>query len=158
MTPLHEGPDERKRNRAFNTPEHAAKAVETGKASIASLTPGRVWTHRAPRGEFEIKGCLMYEKKPVAVLNFNPADGSLLPKGLHGLSDAQPGVIEKVSESLPSLKAELSILEGAEFREPEFCWAIPLAHQGRIVGHLKVSADGTQLVADKKTVDDLAKL
>lgn len=165
MTP-HKGPHEEKHKpehdhaagRAFNTPENATKAVATGRACINKLLPGRVWNHRAPRGEFEIKACLMLADKPVSVLHFSPEDGSLLPKGLHALTAGKEDAVPKVEARLKTISEELSVLDGAEFREPEFCWAIPVAHQGRIVGHIKVSADGCEVVADRKTVDELAKL
>ncbi len=165
MTP-HKGPHEEKHKhqqdhaagRAFNTPENATKAVATSRACVNTLRPGRVWKHRGPRGEFEIKACLMLADKPVAVLHFSPEDGSLLPKGLHALSAGKEDVVPKVVERLKTISEELSVLDGAEFREPEFCWAIPLAHQGRIVGHIKVSADGAEVVVDRKTVDEIARL
>ncbi len=152
------GPDDRSTGRAFNTPENATKAVATGRACISALVPGRVWNHRAPRGEFELKGSLMLDNKPVAILHFNPEDGSVLPRGLHALSAGNDDALLRVADRLKTIPQELTALDGAEFREPEFCWAIPLAHQGRIVGHIKVSADGEKVVADKKAVDELIKL
>jgi len=154
----HKRPHDHAAGRALNTRENATKAVATSRACISALLPGRVWSHRAPRGEFEIKACLMLDDKPVTVLHFNPEDGSLLPKGLHALSAGKEEVVATVEARLKSIPQEINVLDGAEFREPEFCWAVPLAHQGRIVGHIKVSADGANVVADKKTVDDLARL
>ena len=151
-------PPDRAAGRAFNTPENATKAVATSRISLSNLVPGKVWNHIAPRGEFEIKACLMLADKPVSALHFSPEDGSLLPKGLHALSAGKEDVVPIVEKKLKTILEELSILEGAEFREPEFCWAIPLAHQGRIVGHIKISADGSEVVSDKKTLDELEKL
>ncbi|HEY9680251.1 MAG TPA: hypothetical protein V6C86_01525 [Oculatellaceae cyanobacterium] len=144
-------------NRAFNTAENALKAIETSRACIGSLLPGPVWSHIAPRGEFEIKGCLTQNGQPVAVLQFNPVDGSVLPKGLHALGSGREDAIPKVKMRLESIAPELKVLEGAEFREPEFCWAVPFAHQGRVVGHIKVSADGSTVVPDRKAVEELSK-
>lgn len=142
--------------RACNTPENATRAVATSRECLSSLKAGRAWNHRAPRGEFEVKGGLLIEDRLVAVLHFNPDDTSLLPRGLHALSSANEEALKKVESRLHTIPRELSILDGAEFREPEFCWAVPLAHQGRIVGHIKVSADGSTVVVDRKASDEMA--
>jgi hypothetical protein len=143
--------------RIFNTPENAASAVTTGRSCIKSLAPGKVWTMRAPHGELEIKGSLVLNDSPVIVLHFNPEDGSLLPKGLHGLSEGKPEIISQVQARLSHLLQQIAVLEGAEFREPESCWAIPVAHQGRIVGHLKVSSDGSTILPDRKAAEELSR-
>ena len=65
-------------------------------------------------------------------------DGSVFPKGLHGLGTGEPHIVAQVEERLESIKKELLALEGAEFREPECCWAVTIAYQGRILGHAVV--------------------
>lgn len=141
--------------RAFNTPENALKAVATSRACINSLAAGRVWKHRGPHGEIEIKGALTLDNAAVVVLHFSPEDGSLLPKGLHGISEGRPEVIALIEKRLNELPQRITVLDGAEFREPESCWAVPVAHEGRIVAHLKVSSDGTTIVPDKKAAQEL---
>lgn len=139
---------------ALNSPENAHKAVEIGKASLSRLVAGRVWRHRTPHGE-EIKGSLTLDNSPVVVLHFSPEDGSILPKGLHGLSEANPDIVALVENRLAEIAQHLTVLEGVEFREPESCWAVPVACQGRIVGHIKVSSDGSRILPDRKTIDEL---
>jgi len=162
MTPgpheKHKGPHDHAAARAHNTPENAMRSVETCRSCLSALVPGRIWTHRAPHGEFEIKGSLMLDDKAVAILHFSPEDGSLLPKGLHALSEGKSGMLAVVEAKLKNVAQELTVLGGAEFREPESCWAVPLAHQGRIVGHMKVSADGNSMIADKKGTDEMSRL
>ena len=148
------GPQSR---RAFNTPENALRAVATGRACLSSLAPGKVWRHRAKHGEIEIKGSLTLDNAPVVVLHFSPEDGSVLPKGLHGISEGRPEIIALIETRLKEIPPKLAVLEGAEFREPESCWAVPLAHDGRIVAHLKISSDGTRILPDKKAVEELDK-
>ena len=158
--PGHKGPPpphERENQRAFNTPENALKAIATTRERLASLAPGKVWRHRAPHGEPEIKASLMLDGIAVVLLHFSPEDGSLLPKGLHAIREGKPEILSLVQSRLQEIPRKLTILEGAEFREPESCWAIPLACEGRIVGHLKVSADGATIIADKKAVEDCAR-
>ncbi|MDX2107343.1 MAG: hypothetical protein SFY67_13165 [Candidatus Melainabacteria bacterium] len=136
-------------NKAFNTMENASKAIDTARDALGKLTKGRIWKHEAPHG-IEIKGSLMQDDKHVAVIHFNGEDASVLPRGLHGLSQGKPEIIKQIEEKLALLPTQMKVLEGAEFREPEECWAIPVALNGRIVCHLKISADGTQLKPDLK--------
>lgn len=89
------------------------------------------------------------------MLRFSPADGRLLPKGLHGLNESTAETMAIVEAKLKSLATELVVLDGAEFREPECCWALPIAHQGRIVAHIKVSADGTTILPDRKAAEEI---
>src|SRR5271156_4133571 len=76
-------PNDREDRRRLNTPENATRAVATSRACINCLVPGRVWRHRAPHREVEIKASLMLDDSAVIVLHFSPEDGSILPKGLH---------------------------------------------------------------------------
>lgn len=139
---------------AFNTMENASKAIDTARDALNRLTPGRIWKHEAPHGT-ELKGSLMYGDVHVAMVHFSGEDASVLPKGLHGLSQGTPEIMKQIESNLKTLAGQLKILEGAEFREPEECWAIPIAYQGRIVSHIKVSADGSALMADKKILKEL---
>ncbi len=50
--------------------------------------------------------------------------------------EVQPSLIHR--KSLSGLGERLTVLEGAEFREPESCWAVPVVCEGRIVAHLKI--------------------
>ncbi len=157
MTPVHKGPHNEKPSigRIFNTSENAQKAILASKNCLASLKPGKVWRHHGPHGEMEIKGSLLLGDIPVAVLHFSPDDGSLLPKGLHGFSKGKEEIIDIVQKKLNEIAPQLSVLDGAEFREPESCWAVPLTNTGRIVGHLKVAADGSQILTEKKVADEI---
>lgn len=145
-----------KRNLALNTVDNAELALSTARATLSKLVPGRAWVGTLPKGEFEIKGALLLENKPVVILKFSPEDGSLLPRGLHALGAGRADLLPVVESRLSGICAELDVLEGAEFRAPESCWALPLVHRGRIVSHIKVSGDGTAVLADKKALEELA--
>ena len=134
---------------AFNTPENATTAISTCRSSLVHFTAGRVWRHIHPHGELEIKGTLKLGECEVLMLRFNPEDGSILPKGLHALTEGRKDVIPQIELRLIDICSDLSVLDGAEFREPESCWAIPVAFKGRIVAHLKVSADGSRILPEK---------
>jgi hypothetical protein len=146
---------DREVRRAMNTPENANKAIETSRASINRLVSGRVWRHKTPHGDVEIKGSLLLDDSPVIVLHFSTEDATILPKGLRALTEGKANIISLVEARLKEIPQQITILDGAEFREPESCWAVPVVHQGRIVGHLKVSSDGDRILPDRKAVDEL---
>ncbi len=143
--------------RALNTEENAEKAFRTAGDALAALTAGKVWTHTSPHGEPEIKGALLHDGKPAVILHFSTEDGNILPRGLHSYSQASPELVSQVKESLAEYSSKLTVLEGAEFREPEFCWALPVAYKGRIVAHIKVSAQGDGIVPDKKAQEEMSR-
>ncbi len=153
----HEHKHDRSLTQVVNTSENASRAVSFARSTLGSLSAGKVWLHRAPKGEFEIKGALTKEEEVALVLHFSPENGSLLPKGLHGLSEGKPEVLATVATKLKTLPKDLAALEGAEFREPESCWAVPIAYMGRIVGHIKISADGSKLVPDQKASEEIKR-
>lgn len=151
----HESHD-RESRRALNTADNALKAVEVARASLSKLLPGNVWRHRAPHGT-DIKGSLKINDDHVLVFQFSSEDGSVLPKGLHGFGEGTSVVFDQIENLLPGLGAKLTVLDGAEFREPESCWAVPVAFGGRIVSHLKVAADGSAVLADKKALQEIQR-
>lgn len=162
MAPHGKHPDERENpteedqaaQRALNNPVNAVKAVAAARACIRFLTAGQVWTKTTPHGEVEIKGSLMLEEEAVLALHFSPEDGSILPKGLHGLSQGKPEVTGVVEALLPEITKEIEAMDGAEYREPESCWAVPVVYRNKIVGHLKVTADGSSVMPDKKAAQE----
>jgi hypothetical protein len=140
----------------FNTSEYASAAVHTVRENLNVLTAGNVWNHIAPKGEYEIKGALLLKQQVVVALHFS-SDGSILPRGLHSLSAGSRELCVEIQGRLKNIVEELAVLEGAEFRAPESCWAVPLAHRGRIVAHIKVSADGSKVLEDKRIAAESAQ-
>jgi hypothetical protein len=171
MAPHHEAPHDgdykpprplansigREELRALNTAENATKAVSTGRACIGSLSAGKIWTKQTPHKALEVNGALLLNGDIVLVLHFSADDASILPKGLHSLSQPSPEVLSLAEASLKEIPPKITVLDGAEFREPESCWTIPVAYQGRIVGHIKVSSDGSKILPDRKAIEDLQK-
>jgi len=131
-----------------NIINNASLAVATAQKAKAYLSAGKVWSMTAPRGEVEVKAAIVYEGTAVAVLHFNPLDNSLLPVGVRPAAIGLPPQIESIKRNLPAIVSDLEILNGAEYREPENAWIIPLAYKGMIVAHLKVYADGIHIVPD----------
>lgn len=143
--------------KALNTEENAERAFAVAHAALPKLTAGAVWTHTSPHGEPEIKGALLHGDKPAVILHFSTEDGNILPRGLHSYSPASEEIIAAVKTNLSGFPAKLAVLEGAEFREPEYCWAFPVAYKGRIVAHIKVSAEGDNIMSDKKAQEEMSR-
>jgi hypothetical protein len=127
---------------------NALLAVATAEKAKAYLLAGEVWSMTAPRGEVEVKAAIVYEGTAVAVLHFNPSDNSLLPVGVRPAAIGVPTQIENIKRNLPAIVSGLEILNGAEYREPENAWIVPLAYKNMIVAHLKIHADGIHIVPD----------
>ncbi len=135
---------------------NAALAVNTVQKAMPYLLPGKVWTRLGPRGEAEIKAAVIYEGVAVMVLHFNPENGSILPIGAHPkVFQVAPGIIEQIKSQLPQLIKKLRVLDAAEYREPERAWAIPIAYENLIVGHLKVYEDGIHLIPDYPATQEM---
>ncbi|WP_157627858.1 hypothetical protein [Thermodesulfatator autotrophicus] len=129
--------------------KNAALAVATAQKAKMYLTAGKVWSMVAPRGEVEVKAAIVYDGTAVAVLHFNPLDGSILPLGVHVVArGVSPQIIENVKRNLPAIISSLEVLNGAEYREPENAWCVPLAYKNMIVAHLKIYGDGIHVVPD----------
>ncbi len=131
-----------------NLPGNAVTAVATARKVKEYLTPGNVWIMTAPRGEVEVKAAIIYDGMAVAVLHFNPQDGALLPLGIHPRVFGVTPPLETIKRTLPSIVGDLEVLKGAEYREPENAWIIPLAYKSMIVAHLKIYADGIHILPD----------
>ncbi len=126
----------------------APQAVETAKAARTLFTPGPVWIMKAPAGEVVVKAAILYRGVAVGALEFSPVDGALLPKGYRIRVYNATVSIEQIKRDLPGIMTRLLVLNGAEYREPEACWVVPLAVDGNIVAHVKVYYDGVHIVPD----------
>ncbi len=127
---------------------HLPLAIQTAQKLSRLFTPGKVWFSRAPGGELIINAGLLYQGVVVAVLQFNPVDGSLLPLGVHP-SVFQTGLtIPTVQSELDSVLNQLKVSPTAEFMEPETCWQFPVTFDDMVVAHVKIYYDGIHVVQD----------
>ena len=101
---------------------------------------------KAPAGEVVVKAAILYQGVAVGALEFDPVNGVLLPRGYHPRVYNAAISVERIKGELPGIIARLQVLSGAEYREPEACWAVPLAVDGKIVAHVKVYYDGIHIV------------
>lgn len=114
---------------------------------------------------FRVGKCLMKPDGvdvPVLYLNFaidrlhyDPDKGMPLPKGCprSSRSESIDGIGEKVEEILNEAK----VLPAAEFREPENCWVVPVAWRSFVVLHVRVSADGKEIVPDYGLTEEIRR-
>ncbi len=124
------------------------QAIATVQKLNKLMAAGKVWIMRAPAGESEIKGGLLYQGVVVAVLRFNPLDGNVLPLGINPHAYRSNVQIQSIKSALSSAIGNLKILPAAEFTEPEACWSFPVVLNNTIVSHIKVYYDGIHVVQD----------
>ncbi|RLE44866.1 hypothetical protein DRJ25_06280 [Candidatus Woesearchaeota archaeon] len=127
---------------------HLPKAAATVQKLNKQLAPGKVWVMRAPAGEMEIKAGLLYQGVVVAVLHFNPLDGSVLPLGINPRTYQCTVQLQAIKARISAAIGNLKILPAAEFMGPEACWLFPVALGDTIVAHVKVYYDGIHIVQD----------
>lgn len=139
----------------WTIPDNALKAVEIAKEVKKYILPGKIWMMRGPAGDMEIKAALVYQGVALDVLRFNPINGELLACGFNPKAYSCTVSLDAVRSRLPTIMAGLVVLEGAEYREPEACWAVPLACGGKIVAHIKVYYDGIHVVPDYPATQEM---
>ncbi len=136
-------------------PDNALKAVEVAKEVKNYIVPGKIWIMRGPAGDMEIKAALVYQGVALDVLRFNPINGELLVCGFNPRAYSCTVSIEAIRSKLSGIIASLTVLEGAEYREPEACWVVPLSYAGKIVAHIKVYYDGIHVVPDYPATQEM---
>ncbi len=109
---------------------------------------GGVWATRAPRGEIEVKAAITYQGVAIAALRFDPSNGTVLPMGYNPHVFSMTVSLQTIGSKAPEIIKNLEVLDGAEYREPEAAWVIPLSFRGMIVAHVKVKYDGSAIVPD----------
>ena len=128
--------------------QKAPLAIQTASSAKALLTVGPAWLARAPGGELVYKVALLYRNVAVAALEFDPVSGEVLPKGYHPRTFETRLSPEKIRSLATQILPRLEVLKGAEFREPEACWVVPLGVEGRLVAKIKVYYDGIHVLPD----------
>lgn len=129
-------------------PDNVLKVIETAKAARNYFAPGKVWMMRAPAGEIEIKAAIVYQGVAVGALKFNPVDGTVLPLGYNPRIFNPTVSLDVIKQKIGSIISNLKVLDGAEYREPEGSWVVPLTYNEKIVAQVKVYYDGVHIVPD----------
>ena len=123
-------------------------AIKTAREARKFFTSWKLWKHVGPAGEVVIKAAVIYRGVAVACMDFDPLTGDVLPKGYHPINYEARLSLDDIRKELPAIIANLKVLDGAEFRDKERCWIVPLAYEGKIVAHVKVYHDGVHIVPD----------
>ncbi len=126
-----------------------SRALSSAKEVKRYLSAGKIWTFVGPGGVQQIKGAILYRGRVIAVVNFSPSDGRVLPMGfIIPSSQVTPEALKEAQFLLPQVVKNIVVLDGAEYLAPENSWAIPLSYNGMIVGKMKIYYDGVHVVPD----------
>lgn len=137
------------------TPEVAETAIETVKNALPFFTAGMPIIHHTPHG-VNIDIPVMYLNVAIDRLHYDPKTESPLPKGLPGVECGEIDPVRVKDRAREILKG-LRVLEAAEFRKPENCWVVPVAWRSFIVLHVRISADGKELIPDYRLMEEVMR-
>lgn len=134
--------------------EQAERAIETVKEILPLLTAGPPLIRGGPDG-WHVDIPLMYQGYALDRIHLDTDKMEPSPKGRPPRSrEAPPNVIK---ERVEDIVGELRVLDAAEYREPERCWAVPLAWGPYLVAHVKVSSDGREVVPDYGLTEEVRR-
>ncbi len=136
---------------------NAGKAVETVRASIPYLTPA-VMVRVGPAGDLCVEAALLYGGLALDKVHYDIILDSPSPKGRPAcvFEQVKPD-INHIKEVMEGVLRGAQAVEAAEFREPESCWAVPIAWKNLIIAYVKVSEDGSELVYDLGITDEVRR-
>ncbi|MEO2152538.1 MAG: hypothetical protein ABGW50_07765 [Thermococcus sp.] len=121
-------------------PEDAEKAVELVRQALPFFRAGEPIVHP---DHMDVP--VLYLDFAIDRVHYDPRTGNPSPKGAPPHAEPRAdGARERIDEALK----EAYVLDGAEFREPEDCWVVPVAWKSFIILHVRVSADGSELIPD----------
>jgi len=98
----------------------------------------------------------MYLNVAVDRFHHDPKTESPLSQGLPGVGCGEIDPV-KVKDRAGEILKEPRVLEAAEFRKPENCWVVPVAWRSFIVIHVRVSADGKELIPDYRLMEEVMR-
>ena len=125
------------------------RMIEAAKSIKSHLKPGKIWEKRIPpAGELVIVGALLFDDTAISSVEFNPADGYILPRGYHPHVFSLSISYEEINGYFDKIVSELEVGRGAEYREPESSWEFPLIYRGIVVAHIKLYYDGKYVLPD----------
>lgn len=130
-------------------PEEAEKAIELVKQALPFFRAGEPIVHPD-----HVDVPVLYLDFAIDRVHYDPRTGNPSPKGAQSHTNPSPeGAKERVDEALKEAKT----LPGAEFREAEECWVVPVAWKSFIILHVRVSADGSELIPDYHLTEEVRR-
>ncbi len=135
--------------------EEAERAIEAVREILPLLTAGPALIRGGPDG-WHVDIPLMYQGYALDRIHLDTDTMEPSPKGRPPRSsrEADPSVIRGRAEEIVG---ELRVLDAAEYREPERCWAVPLAWGPYLVAHVRVSSDGKEIVPDYGLTEEVRR-
>ncbi|KUH34522.1 hypothetical protein APY94_01505 [Thermococcus celericrescens] len=98
---------------------------------------------------------VLYLNFAIDRLHYDPERRIPLPKGRPRSS--RPFEVEGIAEEAERILKEVRVLPAAEFREPENCWVVPVAWRSFVVLHVRISADGKEIVPDYGLTEEIRR-
>ena len=134
-----------------------APKVESAKRAI-KLVRDALPLFRAGRPILKPDGVdvpVLYLNFAVDGLHYNPGSRTPLPKGCP--RGERPESMEGIAEGVDAVLRESRVVDACEFREPENCWVVPVAWESFIILHVRVSADGREIVPDYRLTEEIRR-
>ncbi|WP_461865797.1 hypothetical protein [Thermococcus sp.] len=132
-------------------------AVETAKAAMGMFTAGLPIIRRGPGGEVHADVPVMYMNFAIDRIHYDPYSKRPSPKGRPVRAWGIEINPQEVQQIINNVLKEAYIIEAAEFRDPEDAWAIPIAWNGLIIMHVKVSYDGKEIIPDYGLTEEVRR-
>ncbi len=124
------------------------EAIETARKVLKFIVAGPPLIHEGPRGEVHVDIPLMHQGFALDRVHFDPETMAPSPKGRPARSMGRPPGAAEMRKAMEAVLGQIRVLEGAEYREPERCWVVPLAWKYMIIAHIKVSSETGEIVPD----------
>ncbi|MEB3845291.1 MAG: hypothetical protein LRS48_06420 [Desulfurococcales archaeon] len=122
----------------------AGKAVKTVGQALQFMEPGPI-LRGPPGGPVDVP--VFYEGVPLDIIHYDPYRKAPSPKGrpVHYPAEVDEHEVRSI---IGRVLRESYALMGAEYREPEKAWIVPVAWRNLIILHVRVSWDGGGLLPD----------
>ena len=130
-------------------PEDAEKAVELVRQALPFFRAGEPIVHPD-----HVDVPVLYLDFAIDRVHYDPRTGNPSPKGAPPHTEPRA---DDARERIDDVLKEAHVLEGAEFREPEDCWVVPVAWKSFIILHVRVSADGSELIPDYHLTEEVRR-
>ncbi len=101
---------------------------------------------------------ILYNGYALDRIHFDPVRMMFLPKGFPGHFMVSSVDRAGVKEAASRLFGEVVVGNGAEYREPEKCWVVPLVWRSFIIAHIRVSHEADSLVPDMGLTGEIRRM
>ncbi len=136
--------------------EDARRAVKIVGEALKFFTPGAPIVHRGPMIHVDVP--VLYLDFAIDRIHYDVRVSQPSPKGNPAHSpDVRDINTEEIMRRTEEVLAESRVLRACEFREPEDCWIVPVAWKSFIIMHVRVSADGSELIPDYGLTEEVRR-